>query len=100
MWIPSKFLSDFLPKEFGNAASSQVGEKDIKLQDAEAVSNCKPFNSQSCNMVHGNAKYPREDWSAGFGYWPEAVFTGRLGQPVISDKGNYIFYNEYARNSY
>ncbi|XP_029050326.2 WASH complex subunit 4 [Osmia bicornis bicornis] len=27
MWIPSKFLSDFLPKEFGNAASSQVGEK-------------------------------------------------------------------------
>lgn len=27
MWVPSKFLSDFLPKEFGNVASSQVGEK-------------------------------------------------------------------------
>ncbi|XP_076237193.1 strumpellin and WASH-interacting protein [Calliopsis andreniformis] len=27
IWIPSKFLSDFLPKEAGNAISPQVGEK-------------------------------------------------------------------------
>ncbi|KOC69164.1 WASH complex subunit 7 [Habropoda laboriosa] len=27
MWIPSKFLSDFLPKEAGNTINQQVGEK-------------------------------------------------------------------------
>ena len=27
MWIPSKFLSDFVPKEAGNSISTQIGEK-------------------------------------------------------------------------
>ncbi|XP_043602098.1 WASH complex subunit 4 isoform X2 [Bombus pyrosoma] len=32
IWIPSKFLSDFLPKEAGNAISQQVGEKILCLR--------------------------------------------------------------------
>ncbi|XP_076180101.1 strumpellin and WASH-interacting protein isoform X2 [Ptiloglossa arizonensis] len=33
IWVPSKFLSDFLPKEFGNnAVSPQVGEKILCLR--------------------------------------------------------------------
>nr|XP_003705524.1 PREDICTED: WASH complex subunit 7 [Megachile rotundata]XP_012145857.1 PREDICTED: WASH complex subunit 7 [Megachile rotundata]XP_012145858.1 PREDICTED: WASH complex subunit 7 [Megachile rotundata] len=32
MWIPSKFLSDFLPKEIGNVISSQVGEKILSVR--------------------------------------------------------------------
>lgn len=31
IWFPSKFLSDFLPKEAGNAVSQQVGEKILCL---------------------------------------------------------------------